>query len=41
MLHTVVKLGFGKKIKYHKFTLRLNDTEREKQLKEVESLLKT
>lgn len=40
MLHTVVKLGFGRKLNIINLHLGLNDTEREKQLKEVESFVK-
>ncbi|WP_195336205.1 endonuclease/exonuclease/phosphatase family protein [Paraclostridium bifermentans] len=41
MLHTVVKLGFGRKLNIINLHLGLNDTEREKQLKEVESFVKS
>lgn len=40
MLHTVVKLGFGRKLNIINLHLGLNDTEREKQLKEVEAFVK-
>ena len=41
MLHTVVKLGFGRKLNIINLHLGLNDTEREKQLKEVETFVKS
>lgn len=40
MLHTVVKLGLGRKLNIINLHLGLNDTERAKQLKEVEAFVK-
>jgi endonuclease/exonuclease/phosphatase family metal-dependent hydrolase len=40
MLHTVVKLGFGRRLNIINLHLGLSDSERKKQLKEVENFVK-